>query len=239
VVLVESYRALGRHKVLIFAGSVLCVLAALLLTARAEKVYEATAVVRIEPSGTTDANARFEAAQHLTRSYAEIYVRGALIPEMQRVLGRPVIRTEDLKASQVKDLDLLAVTGRSTDPAQAARIANAGTVAMEGFSPRERIVILTAATVPTAPASPNVLFNLVLAVVLGVTLNVALALLVDALRQPLPDADGIEREFDLPVIAQIPRLRFAPHDARPAGHEAPSSEAIPRRTIASRDQAGG
>lgn len=188
-------------------GTLACVLLALVLTSTQEKSYTASATVRVEPVESTNANDLFEAGQRLSRSYAEIYTQGAVIARMTRYMpGQAPADRSELAAQQVKDLDLLEVSGVASDRRRAVAIANAGARALEDFSARERLTPITPATLPAGPSAPNVRTSLVLALVAGFVLSAGVALLLDALLQPIPGPDELEQFLGVPVFAVIPRL---------------------------------
>ena len=230
----ELYRVLWRRRLLVLGGTLACVAVALLLSTQQEKTYTATATVRVEPVERGSANDSFEASQRLSRSYAEIYSQGAVISQMaQYMLGQaPPVRTE-LAAQQLKDLDLLEVSGVSSDPRRSVVIANAGARALEDFGPRERLVPITPASLPDSPSSPNTRMNLLLALVAGLILSACLALAIDAMLQPIPDPDDLEAQFDLPVLAVVPRLKLPVGPDAARGHAPPSEKVATGRREAS------
>ena len=250
----DLYDALRAHKAAVILGTVLCVLATLLVTNAQPKYYQADAVVRIEPTDTeSNPNDQYEAAQRLARTYAEVYARGAVTREINTLLAaptatgtraRPVLKKE-LVAKQVKDLDMLAVGALTTDPQRSAQIANVGWRALDRLSDRDRLVLVTPATAPDTAASPNLKLNLALATFAGLILSVGLALILHAIRQPIPDAEGIERDFAVPVLATIPRLQFSrrpaaspPADAETAASPVPASPSRDDRSPSLLDGAG-
>lgn len=226
------YAAVRGHKWVVILGPLVCVIAAVYLTSQQVKLYEASAVVRVDPQDeNSGANQKYEAAQRLARSYAEVYQRGAVNKQIQKLLADPgPIGEDELVASQVKDLDLLSVGALTEDPARSARIANNGWQALEGLSRNVRLVLVTPAVIPDSPASPNLPLNIALALFGGIILSVGLALLLQAVRQPIPDADALEQDFGQPVIAVVPRLRFS---QGPAGRTSPF-----RRVTGSEDASG-
>ena len=206
----ELYRTLWRRKALVAAGTLICVALTVFFTSRQQKQYTATATVRVEPTAVSNANDSYEASQRLARTYAQIYSQGAVVLLMSRYMpGQPPPALKELAAKQLKDLDLLEVSGVSSEPRRAVTIANAGARALEDFSPRERLAPISAATLPDGPSSPNVKLDLLLALVAGFVVSAGAALLLDALLQPIPDADELERTLDVPVLASIPRLDLA------------------------------
>ena len=214
----DLYNALRTHKATVLLGTLACVLATLLVTNAQPKYYEATAVVRIEPTDEdTNPNDQYEASQRLARTYAEVYARGAVTQEIRTLLAGPtpgaqrpaLIAKKELVAQQVKDLDLLSVGALTTDPQRSAQIANVGWRALDRLSDRDRLILVTPAAVPDSAASPNLRLNLALATFAGLILSVGLALILYGLRQPIPEAEGIERDFGVPVLTTVPRLQFA------------------------------
>lgn len=205
----ELYRVLWRRKLLILLGTCICVLLAVVATSSQQKLYTATATVRVVPSGTSNANDSFEASQRLSRSYAEIYTQGAVAGRMSQLIGGgPPIKLSELAAGQVKDLDLLAVSGVSEDRRRAVVIANAGSRALEDFSTRERLSLITPARLPTSPSSPNLPLNLILALLAGFIVSAGLALALNAILQPIAGPEDLERELEVPVLAVVPKLRL-------------------------------
>jgi capsular polysaccharide biosynthesis protein len=209
VIYSELYRVLWRRKLVVFAATLVCAALAYAASEGQTKLYTATSTVRVEPAGDASANDRFEASQRLARSYAEIYTQGAVIPSMTRILGPGAtpVELEELDAGQVKDLDLLEISGVATDPTRATAIARAGAAALENFSPREELTPITL-KVPDGPSSPNVLMNVLLAVFGGFVLSCALVLAINTMQQPISDPEELEREFALPVLAEVPTLKL-------------------------------
>jgi capsular polysaccharide biosynthesis protein len=204
----DFYSTLRRYRLLIAIGTALCVLATLLATSREQKLYSAGAVVRVIPGGAdSSANQQYEASQRLARSYAEVYTRGAVSQRIDQMLHlkRPVADKE-LVAKEVKDLDLLLVGATTSDPRRSAAIANSGWRALDQLSTGERLVLIDPAATPDSPSSPNLKLNVALALVAGLILMTGLALILNAIQRPIPEREAIERDFELPVLAVMPRL---------------------------------
>jgi polysaccharide biosynthesis transport protein len=198
--------------VLIALGTLLCVLVALIATTQQRKLYSAGAVVRMIPSGSeSSANQQYEASQRLARSYAEIYTRGAVSQRINQALNlRKPVGDKELTAQQLKDLDLLLVGAVTTDPRRSAAIANAGWRALDQLSTNERLVLIDPAVVPDSPSSPNLKLNLALSLVGGLILVTGLALVLNAIQRPIPEPEALEAEFNVPVLAVVPRLPLRP-----------------------------
>ena len=70
------------------------------------------------------------------------------------------------------------------------------------------MIVVDRASVPKTYVSPRVELTVTLAVLLGLLLNCALALLAEYLADPLPGSGEMEPVFGLPVLAAIPPLSF-------------------------------
>jgi capsular polysaccharide biosynthesis protein len=118
-----------------------------------------------------------------------------------------------VSASQVESLDLLSITARSQNKVRAMVGANAAAFALRGFirkagSGSERIVVAKAAVLPSSPASRQLALKVVLALMVGLLFNGALALLLELFRDRLPETEELGRALGQPVLATIPSLRL-------------------------------
>lgn len=215
----DLYRALWGRKVLIATLTAVCLAATLFFSLRQTPVYEAETLVRIqqridEPSQAFES---LEASQRLTETYAEIIQSGALGDRVERLLAPRlagvVVSDRELTAQPVKDLELLTIGARDPDPRRATVIANAVPAALRNFiretgTLRDSIATVAPAELPTSPASPNILLNLALALLLGLLVNGAIALLAELLADRLPDPDELEASMGVPVLTTVPTLEF-------------------------------
>jgi capsular polysaccharide biosynthesis protein len=119
-----------------------------------------------------------------------------------------------VSASPVQDLDLLSISARSKDPTNARIAANAVPWALRAFirntgsATTEKIITVKAATTPSAPVSRHLALNIVIATMLGLIFNGALALVLELFRDRLPEPDELERALGHPVLATVPSLRL-------------------------------
>lgn len=220
----DVYRALWRHKIFI------CVLTALLgatawfFVSRQPKIYQATALVRIQQRITTptEAYGAIQTGQLLAETYAQI-VQADTVRQRIFALVRNRIPTDNgqigIGASPVNRLDLLQISARGPDPVQVALVANAAPRALAAFiretgTSRDQIVPIDRANVPTKPVAPRLKLDLALAVLLGLIFNSALALVLELVGDRVRQPEELEELFGLPVLATIPsvKLRSAPAD---------------------------
>jgi capsular polysaccharide biosynthesis protein len=213
----DVYRALWRHKLFILALTAVCVAAAWYATSRQERTYEASALVRSQQRATDpgDSLAALEASERLARTYAEIIGSGALRGRINRLVADEGGSSGvELSADPVDDLGLLWISARSEDPARAALVANAATVALGEYSRadnlRDEIVVVRGAPTPSDPVSPNTGLNVTLALVLALIFNSGLVLFLEMFRDRLPETEQLEGELGYPVLATVPALRLRP-----------------------------
>ncbi len=202
------------------------------LTTRQEKQYTASSLVRVEQN-ITDATQAFGALQtgeRLARTYAEIARTSTIADRVAVRLAGVVPRDQiKVKASQLDNLELLRISVTNPSPATAAKIANAVPPALSEFitstgSLRDRITTVEPARPPKSPSSPSLTVNLTIAVLLGLLINAALALLLDTFSDRFEGAEELETITGQTVIASIPTLKFV------GMARAPASEHIPDAT---------
>ena len=68
------------------------------------------------------------------------------------------------------------------------------------------ITIVDAADVPENPSSPQVLFNLLIAVLAGLAVGTALALAFEQLDDAIADPSEIQRNLGLPLLGSVPKV---------------------------------
>lgn len=214
----DVYRALWRHKffVLFLTG---CLMAATwYVTSRQQPVYEASTLVRIQQriEDTGQTLGVLAAGAQLAETYAEIVRTSAVNERIHAQLdGRVPYQEISLTAEPVQGLDLLWISARSTDPAQAQALANAAPSALDGFirvtgTLRDHVVTVQQAELPREPVSPSLKLNLALAFLLGLILNAALTLMLELIGDRISDSEELEKETGYPVLAEVPSLRLGP-----------------------------
>jgi capsular polysaccharide biosynthesis protein len=213
----ETYRALWRHRLFIIVLTGAVIGAAWYLTSRQTPVYQASTLVRVQQPGIDPGSvvSSLMASEQLAQTYAQIVETGALRGRLREVLeGRTdsaQIAALEINAEPVESLDLLWINARSATPSRAAAAANAMPVALRNFiretgTVREKIVTVKRASVPTDPASPSLIRNLLIAGLLGLFFNGVLVILMELLGDRLPELDDLEQVIKKPVLATIPPL---------------------------------
>lgn len=251
----DVYRALWRHKwfILVLTGAL--VLATGVLTARQEKIYKASTLIRIQQriQDTGQTLGALEAGQRLALTYSRIVKTSTIAEGVQRSFHGSLRRSDiDISAEAVPDLELVTISAKSPSPRTAQRIANAVPRALKTFiadtgTLRDQVITVEPASLPDNPVSPRPKLNLALALLFGLVFNGALALLLEVLADRLPSTDELERLTARPVLATIPTLHFRRTMSRLGRSAEPASvtveDPLPARadadTVALRKVRGG
>jgi capsular polysaccharide biosynthesis protein len=234
----DLYRALWRRRYMIILLTVLVTATAWFRASAEPKVYKASALIRVQQRITdpTQAGTAIGVAQHLALTYAQIVAAYSIGNRVYRQLGGRVPRDDiNIEGEPVQDLELLYISATSHDAQQAAEVANAAPVALRKFikesgTPGDQIVTINPAGVPVTPISPHPTRVAILALLVGLVVNGALALLMEFLADRLPEVDELEAALGKPVLATVPKVAMTPgvvEDLKrvPAGQAAASPRA--------------
>jgi capsular polysaccharide biosynthesis protein len=242
----DVYRALWRHKVFILVLTALLAFGAWFFVSRQTKTYSATSLVRVQQRITspTEAYGALQTGQLLAETYAKI-VEADTVRRRIFSLVHARIPTDNgairIQAAPVNQLDLLKISGLSSNPQDAALVANAAPRALRNFiretgTLRDQIVLVDQAAVPTKPVAPHVKRSVALALLLGLIFNSALALVLELLGDRVREPDELERLFGLPVLATVPSVKLRIPPDQHAG--SPSTTAEVRSRPITRTEGG-
>lgn len=191
-------------------------------------VYESSATVFLSPSsGRTvlDLVQGSNFAQDLVDSYAQIASMPIVVDRVVEQLDLTSADSWSVDAEALLDTVLIEITAASTDPQQAADIANATAVALGEavgtLSPAAgdtgesiEISVVRDAVPSGAPASPQTRRNILAGAILGVVLGLGYAVLRELLDTRIDSDEDVARATSAPVLANVergPRDRGADH----------------------------
>lgn len=180
--------------------------------------YSATATLFVTAASSDDtayANSQF-ARQRVT-SYPDIVDSPEVLNKVLNEVPLEMSVAElagHVKAVNPTDTVLLEVSADAPDAVQAAQIANA---AAEGLGDavekletapqtggmKVKAALMVPATAPGSPDEPRPLINLALAVILGLSIGVVAALLLDRSERRIRWVRDIERDFGQVVIGEV------------------------------------
>ena len=217
-------RVLNKRKWIAASFLLLSIVVGLLITLRSPRVYQTRTTLFVGERQFTIEELPVEMAVRslsvgLLKSYVEIVKSRTIAQRAIADGGLDAIPAEiqgGLHAQAILDTQVIEVFYLSTDPARAARIANAVADAfvdeIARFSqsadegePAVEVSIIDRAIRPASPISPNVPRNMTLAALIGLFGGLGLAFLVDYLDDSVKSRDEIEA-LGLSAIGSIPRL---------------------------------
>lgn len=218
--LIDYLRIVRRH----WRAIVACALAALLLTAvytlLRPKVYEAEAyglVAAGKANSAAESSIGDSLAKSRVASYVVVAKSRSTAEEAAEIIGSDASASElisRVSVSQPQETVLIQVRAQGPDPKAASDLANAWIRALatqvEGIEGTGagaiRVVPQEAAAVPTSPVSPNPRRDLPLALVVGMLIGLAVAVVRSQLDRRLRSPEDV-RELGLTVLSSIPSTR--------------------------------
>ncbi|HWL66685.1 MAG TPA: CpsD/CapB family tyrosine-protein kinase [Actinomycetota bacterium] len=179
--------------------------------------YEATALVALSPNTRVEASA--DTVRVVGPKYAEYLTAPSTIEEVAALVDQdPAILTDAIDASLAVDTGNLTVTAELSSPEEAAEVANAFADAADDLAREDRLLsgeVLAEAIAPEEPSGPPRRLLEGAALLAGLLLGTAFAVVIERGRPRLNNIQDIARVTGHPVIGRIPRsklLRRSPRD---------------------------
>lgn len=198
---------------------VIAVLAAVAVTFLTTPVYEARARIYLsaerDSSGSNPSGGLFVLTSDDLETYVSILDTPAVLGPLRKKLGMEPGQPISVSAQVTGSTSILNITARSSDPVEAAAIANEvgphlGAVAGEFStllkSSGQKVVStpIQPATAPSSPTSPDPLQNIGLGLLAGLVLGLGLAFLRHALDTRVRGEEDIRAHSDAPMLAGLP-----------------------------------
>jgi succinoglycan biosynthesis transport protein ExoP len=212
--------AFQRWRVVMVLLFVLAVTAAAGYAATAPRTYTSDTTVFFSLNRSASASTLAQSStytQNAVKTYSKVVTLSLVLDPVIKTLRLDTTASELAQRISVQtqpDTVLATITATADNPALAARIANAVSLqlgaAVPGLSPggsdspgAVRVTLVSAATTPQLPASPNIPLVIGLGVAVGLFLAGSTAILLDLRTSPLVDHARVER--DSPIIGKIVR----------------------------------
>lgn len=118
---------------------------------------------------------------------------------------------ENLTVVTIEGTQILQIKYKSKNPQEAKAViegvSNEFIKTSKELVPNGNIKIIEAVELPEKPVSPNIIMNIVIAFALGSIAAVGLAVLLEFVGNTIKNKEQLEREFEIPVIGLIPRVK--------------------------------
>lgn len=179
----------------------------------------------VNPTGGTITSSDMSAARGLVQSYAIILSTRETLNEVIDCadLNRSYTELQGMvKAEAVDDTEILKVVITGTDPAEVEAIADAITYVLPERSSNiidgSSVKIVTGASLPTAPSSPNYSQSALIGFLLGFLAVVAVIVLRDVLDSTIRGEEDVSRASEHPILAAVPDMEGQSKNSRYAGY---------------------
>lgn len=177
--------------------------------------------------------------QDVTKTVAEVLPTRPVAEDTVQQLGLDMTPDEilgSMNVAQAQDTQVINVSYKDSDPEEAQQIVNTFGAAFSDrvseISPSASSLTATVweeATVPESPVSPNPLRDLFLALILGGTLGVGLAFLLEHLDDRWRSLDEVEQISGVPTFGTIRKFETS-KDKNKESSNSPAPE-LPRSTV--------
>lgn len=212
---VGALRAIWRMKWLALAILLVFLGVTAGVTALLPQAYQATATIRVIPSGqAADSFSQLQANQALARTYAELLKSPNVYAEAVESENLPVgseALASSTTVSYVEGTELVQVLVEARSPREASEWANTIAEAFVGDREQdgggERLVVADPAPVPTEPVSPSWPLNLALGLLLGTAAALGGVLLIDFFGDRVFSPDEVEEIVRAPILGTLPVLK--------------------------------
>ena len=115
-----------------------------------------------------------------------------------------------ITASQVNGTEIFSITVTSTDPEEAARLANAIAVVLplrvEAIINGASMRLVSGAVVNSAKVGPNITRYTALGLFAGMLLAAIVIIVLDLLNDVIRDEEHILQTYDIPILARVPDM---------------------------------
>lgn len=206
---------LWRRKWIIVATVLLFAAVTGIISKTLPKEYETSSELLIVQQGDNQTFDAVQAAQVSARTYGNILTSPNIARLVKAQIDSPLTVDElarRVTAEPVPETQLLRVTITDGDPQRAKRLADVYSTIFVDYvkrrltpSTRVSVSLADVASVPESPVRPKPTLYVLLATLVGLGIGLALAVLRDRLDQRMRSPDQIEAEFNLPVLARLPR----------------------------------
>ncbi|SDC06780.1 Capsular polysaccharide biosynthesis protein [Terribacillus halophilus] len=180
--------------------------------------YTAKASVVVNQEENVDVSALNTAIQSnisLINTYKIVMTSPVILDEVAKEMNLSLSSTEiaeKLEVTSEADTQIITVTATDINQAKAAELANTTVNVFQNEIPElmnlENVKPLSLAETEDnpSPASPNILLNTAIAIVLGAMVGIGLAFLLEYLDNTVKTENDIEKRIGIPVIGSISHM---------------------------------
>jgi succinoglycan biosynthesis transport protein ExoP len=207
----DLLRVFWRRKLLIVVVTAAVVIPSYIGTKLVSPQYESTATLALQPHGTNSNDAfLLSTLDQIVPVYADSATASSTLRRAQGIIGRPLA---SISVQTFKGTGILKIQARSTHPRlaqlSAAAVARAlvdrtqaktNAIGIRGLD----LILLSAPELPTVQVFPRTKLTILVALLLGLALGAAAAVLRESLTTKIESAEDLARVAGVPVFAELP-----------------------------------
>jgi capsular exopolysaccharide synthesis family protein len=211
----SSLAVIARRKWTILATVIVAMLSAVGASQLVDDVYSTESTLLVALRSDTQSFDTVQASQAIARSYTDIIDSPNIAEQVARELGGGTTAQEVEDAmifEAIPETQLVKIRAEAPTGERAKEIADAYAQVFIQYA-QDNLAETTQATttladsapIPSAPARPRPRLYVAVAGILGLALGLGLAFLRERLDRRLRTLEDVETQFDVPVLARIPR----------------------------------
>lgn len=209
----ELFSILKRSKWLVVSLALFAAITVFLISSYViQPTYEASTQVLVAPKesqNNTIDSGQIQSSVTLVNTYRVIIESPAILEQVQEnVIGAPNSISNLITVNSEQNSQVINIKVQHTNPVLATDIANEISDVFSKEVPElmsvDNVKVLSNASVPMFPVSPNILLNTAIATVLGLMIGIAIAFLKVVLDRRIKTEQDVENVLELPVLGSIP-----------------------------------
>lgn len=176
-------------------------------------VYEAATTIIVRQNNDSKqgiSQSDVNLSKSLIYTYAEIVKSDTVIDNTKHVLNIYELKSKTIKVLPVTDTQILKISVQNKDPELAYNIAN---TLVEQFATEivritstDNVAVVDYAKLPLKPIKPNIIFNTLIAGILGEMIILFIVFLMEYFDDTIKTEKDIEEYFNLPLLGTLPNF---------------------------------
>ncbi|MBS3909302.1 MAG: polysaccharide biosynthesis tyrosine autokinase [Actinobacteria bacterium] len=220
--IVQFLKIIAKRKGIVVIGTALCVLLAVIATMYMTPRYDATAKILVAqaqaPLNDQSSSESYQAvllSQQLAKTFSEIMVSRTLAERVITRLELPLLPDDlmkKVKAQPIRDTQLIVLKVTDVDPKRAKDIANTYADEFIAFIPstapgasQMKVSMVESAIVALQPVTPKPLLNTVLAFMLGLSMSIGFAFVLEKLDVTVKEPEMLEQLLGITSLGLVPK----------------------------------
>jgi len=211
----SSLAVIARRKWIIVTTVVVTMLSAVVASQVVDEVYSTESTLLVALESDTQTFDTVQASQAFARSYTDIIESPNIAARVAGQLGDGTTtrEVEDLTSFEaIAETQLVKITAEAPTGERAKEIADVYAQVFIDYAQanladttQATTTLADSAPVPGSPARPRPKLYTAVAGILGLALGLGLAFMRERLDRRLRTLEDVETQFDIPVLARIPR----------------------------------